>query len=131
MGFCAVPDMTSPPFACPPDIVLDLPAPLSVNRTRRIDWASKRRLAQWQRSADYAYLLKKQELNLRPITGRFEIIITLRDGSRIDADNTAKHVIDALRRFRLIPDDNPKHMRRVTIEFGDVEGCRATVRPIE
>lgn len=35
------------PFGLPADIVLDLPAPLSVNRTRRIDWAAKPHIGRW------------------------------------------------------------------------------------
>ena len=110
-------------------IVIDLPAPLSVNRTRRIDWRAKKRIDAWQKNADAHFLLQKRNLPA-PIVGRFEILITLRDGSQTDADNAIKGVIDAVRRFRLVSDDDPKHMRRVVIEFGDVEGCRVTVRPL-
>lgn len=112
-----------------PGLVLDLPSPLSVNQTRKIDWHAKRKVDAWQRQADYAYLLQKRGLP-GPINGPFEIVITLRDGSRIDADNTAKIIIDALRRYQLIPDDNPKFMRRLIIEFGDVEGCRVLLRSL-
>jgi hypothetical protein len=27
-----------------------------------------------------------------------------------------------------VADDSPKFMRRVTIEFGDVQGCRVTIK---
>jgi Holliday junction resolvase RusA-like endonuclease len=109
-------------------IVIDLPAPLSVNRTRRIDWRAKRRIDAWQKNADAHFLLQKR--GLQPVTGRFEILITLRDGSQIDADNAVKGVIDAVRRFRLISDDDPTHMRRVIVEFGEApSGCRVTIRP--
>ena len=114
----------------PADIVLDLPAPLSVNRTRKIDWANHKKVKAWQRQADAHFLMQKRKL-APPILGRYEIILTLRDGSQTDADNTPKLVIDTLRRFRLVNDDDPTHMRRICIEFGDVEGCRVTVRAVE
>lgn len=112
----------------PTDIVLDLPAPLSVNRTRRIDWRYKQLIDAWTRDADAHFLLQKRKM-APVITGQFEIIITLKDGSRIDADNTLKICVDAVRRFGLVPDDSPQFMRRVIIEFGEVEGCRVTIRP--
>ena len=117
------------PFAPPLDIVLDLPEPLSVNRTRKIDWRNYKHVEAWQRQADANFLMQKRKLAPR-IAGRYEIIITLRDGSTIDADNTPKLLIDTIRRFNLVNDDNPTFMRKVTIEFGDVEGCRVTVRPM-
>ncbi len=113
----------------PADIVLDLPAPLSVNRTRRIDWRAKSRVDAWQKDADAHFLLQKRGLPAA-ISGRFELVITLKEGSRLDADNAIKGVIDAIRRFRLVSDDSPKFMRRVVIEFGEAPaGCRVTVRP--
>ena len=122
-------DVSNPPFAVPADIVLDLPAPLSVNRTRRIDWKSYPKVKAWIREADGLFLMQKRKL-APAIKGRYEIIITLRDGSAIDADNTTKLLIDTVRRFNLVTNDDPKHMRKVTIEFGAVDGCRVTVRPI-
>lgn len=124
-----LPEFADRPFGVPPDIVLDLPAPLSVNRTRKIDWKAYRKVKAWQADADVLFLAQKRKLP-PPIAGRYELLLTLRDGSRIDADNTAKIVIDAVRRFKLVADDSPKHMRRLTIQFGEVGGCRVTVRPM-
>ena len=123
-------DVSNPPFAVPADIVLDLPTPLSVNRTRRIDWKSYPKVKAWIREADGMFLMQKRKL-APSIKGRYEIIITLRDGSAIDADNPVKILIDFVRRVKLVSDDSPAFMRRVTIEFGAVEGCRVTVRPVE
>ena len=108
-------------------IVLTLPSPLSVNRTRRIDWRNHAKTKEWLRQADAHFLMQKR--GLKPITGPFEITITLRDGSQTDADNAAKLLIDTVRRFGLVTDDSPRFMRRVIIEFGDVEGCRVAIRP--
>jgi len=110
------------------EIVLDLPPPLSVNRTRRIDWRAHRVVSAWQVNADSVFLSQKRSLP-PPIVGPYELTLTLADGSRIDADNACKLVIDAVRRFRLVANDDPKHMRRLVVEFGDVTGCRVTLRP--
>jgi Holliday junction resolvase RusA-like endonuclease len=107
-------------------ITLDLPAPLSVNRTRRIDWKNYPKVKEWLRQADAHFLMQKRHLP-PPIAGQYGITITLQDGSRIDADNTVKLIIDTIRRYGLVIDDNPTHMRRVVIEFGDVQGCRVTI----
>jgi hypothetical protein len=111
-------------------IVLDLPAPLSVNDTRRVDWRNYPKVKAWQRQADALFLTQKRKLG-PAVAGGFEIVVTLPEGSKIDADNTIKIVIDCVRRFRLIADDSPAYMRRVVVEFGDAPtGCRVTVNPL-
>ena len=109
-------------------IVVQLPAPISVNRSRRIDWRNHGLVKDWLRQADALFLTQKRGLP-PPILGQYEIILTLRDGSRLDADNCAKLAIDVLRRYQLVTDDSPKFMRRVTIEFGNVAGCQITIKP--
>ena len=112
-------------------IVLDLPAPLSVNATRKIAWRFKAKIDAWQRNADAHFTTQKRRLMAEPVPDRFEVVVTLPEDSAIDLDNTPKLVIDALRRFRLIADDDRKHMRRVVLEFGDAPtGCRVTVNPL-
>lgn len=108
-------------------IVLDLPAPLSVNRTRRIDWSAKPQIGRWIKAAD-AMVMSQGKLP-PPIRGRFEVTITLASDSRIDADNPIKGLIDYLRRLELIENDDPRYMRRLVVEFGEApEGCRVTVQ---
>lgn len=112
-------------------IVLDLPAPLSVNRTRRIDWRAKKAIDAWTKNADAHFMTQKRALAPLAVPGRFEILITLPEGSALDADNGTKIIIDAVRRFRLVTDDDPAHMRRVVVEFGAAPtGCRVTINPL-
>ena len=111
------------------EIIITLPAPLSVNRTRRIDWVNYKHVKEWQRQADALFLTQKR--GLKPILGQHEVIITLRDGSRCDQDNVLKLLIDSLRRFGLVTDDSPRYLRQVTVRFGNVEGCAVTVRSWE
>lgn len=131
----SVPSMADPPFACPPDIVLDLPAPPSVNRTRKIDWKGKRAITSFENVAD-AYVMAAKGRSNSPLKlakiPRFELLITLSEThTRIDLDNGLKALIDYLRRIELIEDDSPKHMRRLTIEWGRAPfGCRVTVKPL-
>jgi Holliday junction resolvase RusA-like endonuclease len=134
MTHAAVPSMADPPFACPPDIVLDLPPPPSVNRTRKVDWTARRQVTAWHNVAN-AYVLAAKGRQVSPLkltrVSRFELLIVLSERqTRIDLDNGLKALIDYLRKIELIEDDSPKHLRRLVVEFGTAPfGCRVTVRP--
>lgn len=130
----AIPSMIDRPFAMPPEITLDLPAPPSVNRTRRVDWKGKRQLVAWGNVADgYVLAAKGRAVNPLRLTKikRFELLITLSEkNNRLDLDNGLKALIDYLRRIELIEDDSPRHMRRLVVELGIAPfGARVTVRP--
>jgi hypothetical protein len=122
------------PFHCPPDVVLDLPPPISVNKLRRVDWANQRSVHRWRDAANGLLLVAKRRpvnpLRFRTVE-RFELRIVLDETKvKLDADNCAKILIDYLCTIGVIVDDAPKHMRKVTIEWGEApEGCRVTVRP--
>jgi hypothetical protein len=59
-----------------PALVLDLPAPLSVNKTRRIDYRSMPAVKEWRRKADALFLLQKRDLLTgQTITGPFEVFV--------------------------------------------------------
>jgi Holliday junction resolvase RusA-like endonuclease len=122
----------APPFACS-DIILDLPAPPSVNKTRRVDWAATRCVKAWHNVAD-AYVLAAKGRQISPLrlekVPRFELHIVMSEHhSKIDLDNGLKALIDYLRKIELIEDDSPKHMRRLVVEFGLApHGCRVTVK---
>lgn len=129
-------DGRDPPFACPPDIVLDLPVPPSVNRTRKINWADRLH-SKWIEVADKCVLAAKCKvvgsIRGRKIDGPFEAIIQLSaEHTKMDLDNAIKGLIDYARRIELIVDDGPKYMRRLTLEWGEAPtGCRLTLRPME
>jgi Holliday junction resolvase RusA-like endonuclease len=123
----------APPFALPADMVLDLPPPPSVNRTRRIDWAARRTVKAWENVAD-AFLLAAKGREREPLKpakfSRFELLVTMSESmNRIDLDNGLKCLIDYLKHAGLIEDDGPNHMRRIVVEFGRAPfGVRVTVR---
>jgi hypothetical protein len=76
-------------------VVLDLPAPLSVNRTRRIDYRSMPAVKEWRRKADALFLLQKRHLLTgQTITGPFEAHIVIDEKSRQDLDAGIKILID-------------------------------------
>jgi len=118
------------------DIILDLPPPPSVNRTRRMDFSSMRIVNAWKNVAN-AYVLAAKGRADRPLrltkTPRFELLITMSEQhTKIDLDNGLKALIDYLRKIELIEDDSPEHMRRLTVEWGNApHGCRVTVRPLQ
>lgn len=118
-----------------PDIVLDLPSPPSVNRTRKINWAARRAVEAWKNVA-HAYVLAAKGRSVAPLKltkiPKFELTVTLsRHHTRIDLDNGLKAVIDYCRQIELIEDDSPKHMCRLVVEYGLApHGCRVVVRPM-
>ena len=124
-------DVSDRPFGLPLEIVLDLPAPPSVNRTRKVDFKSLRMVNEWKYAADALVMATRRPGDPRRIRGQFELLITISNThTRVDLDNGLKSLIDYLRRIEVIEDDSPKFMRRITIEWGTApEGCRVTVRP--
>lgn len=123
------PSMADAPFHCPPDIVLDLPPPVSVNKLRKVDWDGAKLAKNWRRVANgYLMMVKARPARIE----RFEILLVLDESTvRCDADNAIKMVVDYLRAVEMILDDSPKHMRRVVVEWGDAPlGCRVTIKPL-
>jgi Holliday junction resolvase RusA-like endonuclease len=112
-------------------ILLDLPIPPSVNRTRKINWSTQPKVRVWTKSADGLVLMAwAGGKRPKPILGRFEATIILSEDSAADLDNLPKRVLDYARSLGLITDDGPKYMRRIVIEFGEApEGCRLILRP--
>jgi hypothetical protein len=107
-------------------IVLDLPAPLSVNRTRRVNYASMPAQKAWQQQADALFLMQKRGLS--KIDGPFEVQITICSSCRLDLDNGVKQLLDTARGYGLVPDDSPKYLRKLTVLFGDApEGARLMI----
>jgi Holliday junction resolvase RusA-like endonuclease len=127
-------DTSAPPFVVEPDIILDLPAPPSVNKTRKIDWAASRDVKAWRNVAN-AYVLHAKMRSVRPLqftkVKRFQLTVVMSEHhTKIDLDNGLKALIDYLRKIELIEDDSYRHMRRLVVEWGHAPmGCRVTVRP--
>lgn len=117
-------------------IVLDLPAPPSVNRTRRVDFAAGRKFKGWTKTADAMVLAgraRTRDPQPRSVPSPFAVEVVLSEAhTKIDLDNGLKWLIDYLCRIEVIEDDGPAHMRELVVRLGVApEGCRVTVRPME
>lgn len=125
-------DTTDRPFGLPPDIVLDVPVPPSVNRTRKIDFRAAALVEKWKADADAMLMLSGQYRAAKrvPIGDRVELTIILDEQKcDLDPDNSVKAAIDYLRRIELIRNDDKRFMRRLVVEWGYApEGCRLVLR---
>jgi Holliday junction resolvase RusA-like endonuclease len=123
-------DTSSPPFALPAEIVLDLPAPISVNRIWRKTKAGVIKSAayhRWIKRADAMLLDLGQLRGVKPIIGQFTALIVVKR-SNIDLDNNAKSVLDFLQSRNFIVND--KLCEELTLRWGDAPaGCRVTISP--
>lgn len=128
----SLPSYADAPFHCPPDIVLDLPTPISINRLWR---ASKSTVIksvaykQWIKAADGMLLEFAQLRGVKPIAGKFTAQIVVKR-SNLDLDNNSKCVLDFLQSRNFIVND--KFCEELTLRWGDAPtGCRVTVRAVQ
>jgi len=124
-------DTSHPPFALPPDIVLDLPPPISVNRIWRKSKAGvikSMAYLRWIKRADAMLLEFGQLKGVRPIPGKFTALILVKR-SNLDLDNNSKSVLDFLQSRNFIVND--KLCEELTLRWGDAPtGCRVTVKAL-
>src|SRR5258705_4138250 len=97
---------SAPPFAVCSDIILDLPPPPSVNKTRKIDWAASRAVKAWRNVAN-AYVLAAKGRVVSPLQlakiSRFELLIVMSEHhTKIDLANGLKALINYRRKIELI-----------------------------
>jgi hypothetical protein len=83
----------------------------------------------WKRRADALFLVQKRKLLANGnISGPFEATIIIDPASRLDLDNGIKLLIDTAREYGLVPDDSPKYLRKMTVQFGEApKGARLTL----
>jgi Holliday junction resolvase RusA-like endonuclease len=124
-------DVSRPPFALPPDIVLDLPPPISVNRIWRktkTGVIKSPAYHRWIARADSMLHELDQLKGVKPIPGRFTALIVVKR-SRLDLDNNSKVCLDFLQSRNFIVDD--KLCEELTLRWGEAPtGCRVTVKPM-
>lgn len=120
------------PFAPPLQTVLYLPKPPSVNKTRRVDYASAKVKKRWMEACDAEILAAGGLKKFTRMPGQFEVTITLDENlNKIDLDNGTKILVDYCRRIGLIINDNKQYMRRVVLEWGHApRGCRVQLRSV-
>lgn len=120
------------PFGCPLDIIVDVPPPPSVNKTRRIDWKNWGIYKAWRKHADGVLMMSGQVRGKKKHLGRFHLeIIIDEQASGIDPDNGIKALIDYLKRIELIEDDSRKYAREINVKYGFApEGVRLVIKPM-
>lgn len=123
-------DTSDPPFALPPDIVLDLPPPVSVNRIWRktkSGMIKSEAYRQWTARADAMLIYTGQLKGVKPITGTFTALLVVKR-SNLDLDNNAKCVLDFAQSRHFIVND--KLCEELLLRWGHAPaGCRLTLRP--
>lgn len=81
----------------------------------------------WRTACGWEAVKQKRDA----IQGPVSIAIKIEDGgSRADLDNLAKGPIDLLVTLRLIDGDTRKTVRKVSLEWADVEGMEIEVRSV-
>ena len=127
------PDVSTQPFRPALETVLDLYVAPSVNETRRINRAAMRKVADWKKRCGMLLIASGQYRKAIKEVSRFEIEIILNEKlCRLDGDNLIKETVDYLRDLKLIVNDSPKHMRKLTVSWGEApSGMRVIVRPCE
>lgn len=108
---------------------VDLPRPISTNElfaNGKKGRYKTARYATWLQAA--GWILRARQPKLRRIADACEVHIILCREWRGDIDNALKGLLDALQTFGVITND--KLVSRITIERGDVEGSRVSIREI-
>lgn len=112
------------------EIVINASAPPAGNKVRRIDWKNHKSHAKWR--DDFWWRLVQSKIRGTPkglISGAFEIEVTVSNDAKTDLDSSIKQIIDACVVYGLVPDDSPKYMRKITLQWGSIpEGIRVVLR---
>lgn len=114
-------------------IIYQLPLPPSVNamfanllngRGKRPGRVKTSEYRDWCRRAGIHMLLQGP---LRKITGPVAIRIIVSENARGDLDNRTKSVLDLLVHHQIIEDDSKRIVRKLLLEWGDVEGAQVEI----
>ena len=109
-------------------IVLELPTPPSLNNiffNRRVKGRAK--TTEYKNWLDQAgWEIRRQRAPLIPGDVKIEAVICKPSNRRMDLDNRAKAMLDALTKFGVIEDDSK--VIDLRLRWGDVASCTVTVR---
>ena len=115
-------------------IVLDLPIPPSVNRTRRIDWSGHKQVKEFYTRADFFLSAHDRDAprKTRCITGPYELTLAIPETlSGIDLDNHCKTLIDYLVSREFVGGDDKRYLRRLVVEWAfETVACRITIKDL-
>ena len=115
-------------------VTLRLPFPLSVNEL----WKNRKTGHGRGRIPTSGYTKWKQDagflLNVqRPPTleGRHRVTILIDQRRQGDADNRIKCILDLLVLHKIIPGDQKKYVKGVSIDWDEVDECLVTITKVE
>lgn len=107
--------------------VIHLPFPPSVNEIyRNAPGVGRVKTAAYRGWALEAGLMLNRQ-NISPFVGRCVVVIDLDDKRQGDADNRNKAVLDLLVERKILQGDSKKHVKRVSVGWEEIEGCRVTI----
>lgn len=111
---------------------VEIPRPPSVNATFVTDFKTKLRFASkeyraWKKEAAQMLMAQRARCAVGPV----EITITVQEIARYpsDIDNRIKPTIDCLVENGIIDGDTSKTVRKITAQWGDVQGAIVEVSP--
>ena len=118
------------------EIVLDLPVPPSTNKMRRGGGgpAARWRKAFYKHADGVLQATRPRDpLKAKRLLGRYEATIQINERlSRVDLDNHVKALLDYVVSREFVPDDSPRYLRRLVVEWGcPVNGARVTLRSVQ
>lgn len=111
-------------------IIYQLPMPPSVNAmfaNRAGNGRGRittRKYNEWRRQAGLQIMGQGP---LRKISGPVAIRLIISDSTRGDIDNRCKAVLDLLVSHKIIEDDSKRIVRKILLEWGDVEGAQVEI----
>lgn len=114
-------------------IIYELPLPPSVNAMFANRSVGKQRARGRIRTEAYRKWREQAGLHilcqgpLRKMAGSVNLRITISDGASGDIDNRCKAVLDFLVHHGIIEGDHKKIVRKILLEWGDVEGARVEI----
>jgi Holliday junction resolvase RusA-like endonuclease len=110
-------------------MLLALPRPLSVNNLFvNIPGRGRVTSAAYQRWKDVAdSMLWQQKKAMKRFKGPVSVTLTVEDKGRVDTDNIGKCLLDFLVRHEFIEDDRREIVRKLTIQYGDIDGTHVLV----
>jgi len=81
----------------------------------------------WKKDAEWSI----SGIRLENFVGPVQIEIVIEESPRSDLDNFCKPICDFLVQHKIIVDDKCKYVRKITIEWGDVDGAIVTIKQVE
>ena len=109
----------------------DLPFPPSVNSMfRNVQGRGRVKTQEYKDWLMEAGLMLRRQKPVA-VVGQAELLIELDHTRRGDASNRIKAVEDLIVTHGILADDSKKYVKRVTVSWEPINGCRVTIKPAE